>query len=66
MEKGLNPCSVQSVNMGGPPRKTKKVKNEMLKKVVGYFLSAASVYLLTLGMMNVFLNMINNFTLSVI
>lgn len=52
--------------MGGPPRKTKKVKNEMLKKVVGYFLSAASVYLLTLGMMNVFLNMINNFTLSVI
>jgi len=38
----------------------------MLKKVVGIFLSAASVYLLTIGMMNVFLNLINSFTLSVI
>ena len=54
------------MNLGGPPRKTKKVKNEMLKKVVGYFLSAASVYLLTICMMNIFLDMINNFTLSVI
>ena len=52
--------------MGGLPGKQEKVKNEMLKKVVGYFLSVASVYLLTLGMMNVFHSMINNFTLSVI
>ena len=66
MEKGLNPCSVQSGNMGGLPGKQEKVKNEMLKKVVGYFLSAASVYLLTLSMINVFHTMINNFALSVI
>jgi hypothetical protein len=38
----------------------------MLKKVVGYVLSAASVYLLTLSLINVFHTMINNFTLSVI
>ena len=50
----------------GLPGKQKKVKNEMLKKVVGYFLSAASVYLLTISMINVFHTMINNFTLSVI
>jgi len=38
----------------------------MLKKVVGYFLSVASVYLLTLSMINVFHTMINNFALSVL
>jgi hypothetical protein len=50
----------------GLPGKQEKVKNEMLKKIVGYFLSVASVYLLTISMMNAVLSIINNFTLSVI
>lgn len=37
-----------------------------MKRVVGYFLSVASVYLTMTYMINMFLNIISNFTLTVI
>jgi hypothetical protein len=37
-----------------------------MKRVVGYFLSVASVYLTMTYMINVFLNLISNFTFTVV